>query len=50
MDPLEALTQILQQINGLSGSALDMLTQASGGGESAGGGPAPEGEPGAPSA
>ena len=50
MDPLEALTQILQQINELSGSALDMLTQAPGGGESAGGGPAPEGEQGAPSA
>ncbi|AZV01796.1 hypothetical protein SEA_UNPHAZED_35 [Microbacterium phage Unphazed] len=42
MDPLQALQEILQQLNELSGAGLDLLTQALGG---AGGGeaPAPEG-------
>ena len=35
MDPLEALTQILQQINELSGGGLDLLKQALGGGADA---------------
>jgi hypothetical protein len=42
MDPIEALRQILQQINELSGGALDLLDQASGG-AGAEGGAAPEG-------
>ncbi|QDF16984.1 hypothetical protein SEA_YELLOWPANDA_34 [Microbacterium phage YellowPanda] len=42
MDPLQALREIIQQLNELSGAALDILTQASGGaGE--GEAPAPEG-------
>lgn len=43
MDPIEALREILQQINDLSGGALDVLTQASGGGGAEGAAPAPEG-------
>ena len=50
MDPIEALREILQQINDLSGGGLDLLNQALGGAE---GGSAPEGgevpaPPGAP--
>lgn len=43
MDPIEALRQIFQQINELSGGGLDMLDQALGGGGAEGGGAAPEG-------
>ncbi|QNN98082.1 hypothetical protein SEA_FEDE_34 [Microbacterium phage Fede] len=43
MDPIEALTQIFQQINELSGGGLDLLKQALGGGAEGGGAPAPEG-------
>ena len=53
MDPeIEALVEVLQQINQLSGAALDVLLQASGGGDQGGTGappaPAPEGAPPAP--
>ncbi|QFG04957.1 hypothetical protein SEA_MOLEFICENT_34 [Microbacterium phage Moleficent] len=44
MDPVEALRQIFQQINDLSGGGLDMLDEALGGGGAGGGGAAPEGE------
>ncbi|QYC53802.1 hypothetical protein SEA_EUGENEKRABS_32 [Microbacterium phage EugeneKrabs] len=42
MDPIQALEEILAQLNELSGAGLDIVRQASGG---AGGGeaPAPEG-------
>lgn len=43
MDPIEALRQILQQINELSAGGLDLLEQALGGGGAEGGGPPPEG-------
>lgn len=42
MDPLEALIEILQQINDLSGAALDTLLQAGGGGAEAGAPAEPE--------
>lgn len=41
-DPIEALLQIFQQINELSGGGLELLQQALGGGGE-GGGAAPEG-------
>lgn len=53
MDPVEALMEILQQINDLSGGALEMLSQAQGGGGGAGpegGGAPPEEEVPAPPA
>jgi len=49
MDPLQALREIFQQLNDLSGAGLDLINQASGGaGEGEGGAPAapaPEGPP-----
>ena len=46
MDPIQALREILQQLNELSGAGLDLIDQALGGAEGGGEGeaPAPEGE------
>ncbi|QKY80392.1 hypothetical protein SEA_PABST_34 [Microbacterium phage Pabst] len=43
MDPVQALAEIIQQLNELSGAALDIVSQALGGAEGGGGAPAPEG-------
>ena len=53
MDPIQALREILQQLNELSGAGLDLLDQALGGAEGGGEAPAEEGgevpaPPGAP--
>ena len=50
MDPIQALREILTNINELSGGALDLIDQLLGGGEAQSGDapPAPEGEEAAP--
>lgn len=45
MNPEDALIEILQQINDLSGAALDALTKGKGGGGGEGGPPPGQGGP-----
>jgi hypothetical protein len=43
MDPLQAIREIFQQLNDLSGAGLDLIKQASGGAPAEGGEAPPEG-------